>query len=179
MNHDILIVNKAIQVVEAARHQRLRLATVESCTGGLIAASLTEIAGASDVVEGGFITYANSAKMAFVDVPENLLRCHGAVSPEVAIAMAEGGLHRSGTDIVVSVTGIAGPGGGSITKPVGLVHFAVASLTFPTQHHATHFDDLGRHHIRQAAVIFALDFLLECLEYNKEPARFERDKNKQ
>jgi len=151
---------QAAHVIDAARGKNLRLVSVESCTGGLIAAALTEIAGASDVVEGGFVTYANRTKMAFVDVPESLLICHGAVSVEVAIAMAEGGLHRCDADIALSVTGIAGPEGGSALKPVGLVHFALASRTQPTQNRKVHFENLGRHYVRRAAIAFALDFLL-------------------
>jgi len=155
---------RAAQVIDAARTNGWRLATVESCTGGMIAACLTEIAGASDVIEGGFVTYANSAKRRFVDVPEILLHRHGAVSREVAIAMAEGGLRRSGADRVVAVTGIAGPGGATPSKPIGLVHFAVAGLGCPTQERAMVFDNLGRAHIRRAAVLFALEFLLDYNE---------------
>jgi len=150
-------------VLKAARAKNLRLATVESCTGGLVVAALTAIAGASDVVEGGFVTYANSAKMSAVGVSEFLLTHYGAVSAEVASAMAEGGLRQSKADMVISVTGIAGPGGGTPAKPVGLVHFAIASHTQPTLNRVAHFDGLDRTNIRQAAVLFALDFLLDCL----------------
>jgi len=155
---------KAAQLIEQARAKNLTLATIESCTGGLVAGALTEIAGASSVVIGGFITYANSAKMAFVDVPEVLLARHGAVSMQVAIAMAEGGLRAAGADRVVAVTGIAGPGGGSDLKPVGLVHFAVAGRQYPTQERAARFGDLGREKLRRTAVAFALDFLLYSLD---------------
>jgi len=154
---------RAAQIIDAARAQFLRVATVESCTGGLVAAALTQVAGASDVVEGGFVTYANTAKMAFVDVPEMLLARHGAVSAQVAIAMAEGGLRRSGVNRVIAVTGIAGPGGSNSLKPVGLVHFAVAGTGRITQERVAHFGDLGREKVRTAAVHFALDFLFESL----------------
>jgi len=164
-NNNLMI--KAAQLIDVARRQGLRLATVESCTGGLIAATLTEIAGCSDVMEGGFVTYANRAKMDFVKIPESLLTQYGAVSNQIAIAMAEGGLRCSHADKVIAVTGIAGPDGGSKEKPVGLVHFAVATRNsstqiVPTQSRMVQFDCLGRQQVRHEAVNFALDFLLEC-----------------
>jgi len=151
---------KAALIIHQARARGLRLTTVESCTGGLVVAALTDISGASDVVESGFVTYANRAKIAVVGVPEDLLAHHGAVSQQVAIAMAEGGLMHSNSDMVIAITGIAGPGGGTPTKPVGLVHFAVAQHNQPTSTRHAHFDG-DRFHIRQSAVIFALDFLLD------------------
>jgi nicotinamide-nucleotide amidase len=107
-----------------AHHRRAgtRLATAESCTGGAIAAALTDIAGSSDVFERGFVTYSNEAKAELLGVPAALITAHGAVSHEVAAAMAEGALAHSRADVAVSVTGIAGPGGGTPTKPVGLVY---------------------------------------------------------
>jgi nicotinamide-nucleotide amidase len=108
------------------RRQRLRLATAESCTGGLIAASLTEIAGSSDVVERGFVVYSNEAKSELLGVDPGLIATHGAVSEVVARAMAEGAIAKSRADLAVAVTGIAGPGGATPTKPVGLVHLAIA-----------------------------------------------------
>src|SRR5690348_6518081 len=114
------------QVLDRYRATRLRLATAESCTGGLIAACLTEIAGSSDVVERGFVTYSNAAKQELLGVPRLLIETQGAVSSEVAEAMATGALAHSLADVAVSVTGVAGPGGGSALKPVGLVHFGVA-----------------------------------------------------
>jgi nicotinamide-nucleotide amidase len=113
-------------LLAACRSAGLRLATAESCTGGLIAAALTAIAGSSAVMDRGFVTYSNAAKMELVDVPGRLIDAHGAVSEPVARAMAEGALARSAADIAVAVTGIAGPGGGSTAKPVGLVWFGCA-----------------------------------------------------
>jgi nicotinamide-nucleotide amidase len=113
-------------VLEACRRKGWKVATAESCTGGLVAAALTEIAGSSDVVERGFVTYSNDAKAEMLGVPTELLHTVGAVSAEVARAMAEGAVTHSRADVAVSVTGIAGPGGATATKPVGLVHFGLA-----------------------------------------------------
>ena len=124
----------AEQVITAYAKQNLTLATAESCTGGLIAGWLTAVPGASDVLSHGFITYANAAKSKLLGVPEDQLREHGAVSDVVARAMAEGVIASGDADIAVSVTGIAGPGGGSPDKPVGLVHIAVARVGAETLH---------------------------------------------
>src|SRR5262249_30763000 len=113
----------AARVLDACKARKLTVATAESCTGGLVAGSLTEIAGSSAVVDRGFITYSNEAKAEMLGVPEAMLIEHGAVSKPVADAMAQGTLARSGVDLAVSITGIAGPSGGSAEKPVGLVHF--------------------------------------------------------
>ena len=118
--------NKATALLSACRDRKLKLATAESCTGGLIAACLTEIAGSSDVVERGFVVYSNDAKTDLLGVPSMLIGKHGAVSEEVARSMAEGAIAKSRAEIAVAVTGIAGPGGATPTKPVGLVHLAVA-----------------------------------------------------
>lgn len=120
------LLNKARCVLDSCRSAGLRVATAESCTGGLIAGCLTEIGGSSDVVERGFVTYSNEAKTDLLGVPEAILKEHGAVSPEVARAMAEGAVARSRADVAVAVTGIAGPGGGSEAKPVGLVYIGLA-----------------------------------------------------
>jgi nicotinamide-nucleotide amidase len=117
---------EAERLLEACRQAGVKLATAESCTGGLIAAALTAIAGSSDVVERGFVTYSNDAKTELIGVSASLIERHGAVSEAVALAMAEGALARSRADIAVSVTGIAGPGGATPTKPVGLVHLGCA-----------------------------------------------------
>lgn len=135
----------------------LMIATAESCTGGLVAGLLTEIAGSSAVVERGFVTYSNEAKSEMLGVPQDLIAGVGAVSREVAIAMAEGALARSAADIAVSITGIAGPGGGSDEKPVGLVHFAFARSGQPTRHVERRFGDLGRDGIRLASVRQAIE----------------------
>lgn len=160
----LIVEKKAIAVLEACRKKNFLLASVESCTGGLIIASLTNIAGSSDVVDCGFITYSNQAKTTLVSVPEVLIKKHGAVSPEVAIAMAEGGLKHSRAHIAISVTGIAGPGGGSNKKPIGLVHMAIAQLGCETYHHVENFGNLGRESIRYATVERALDLIQDKLE---------------
>lgn len=143
------------------------IATVESCTGGLIAASLTEIAGSSAVVEAGFVTYSNEAKTQLVGVPTELLVAHGAVSAPVAIAMAEGALVHSRATAAVSVTGVAGPGGGSAEKPVGTVHMACAHSGFETRHQLKNYGDLGRSEVRVRTALDALFLLQACL---KRPA---------
>lgn len=151
----------AQETVAALAAAGLTVATAESCTGGLVAAALTSISGASDVVYGGYVTYANEAKIAMVGVPYALLRQHGAVSKDVAMAMAEGALAVAGTHLAVAVTGVAGPTGGSKEKPVGLVHFAVASAD-GTTHVKKNFADLDRDGIRQASVAEALRLLLKA-----------------
>ena len=114
----------ADRVLLSCRSRRLKVVTAESCTGGLVAAAMTAIAGSSDVVDRAFVTYSNEAKREMLGVPWDAILGHGVESEPVARAMAAGALARSGADIAVSVTGIAGPGGGSADKPVGLVHFA-------------------------------------------------------
>jgi nicotinamide-nucleotide amidase len=155
------IARLAAEVVAALRDARLTIATAESCTGGLIAAALTSVAGSSEVVYGGFVTYANEAKMAMVAVPSAQLRAFGAVSREVAMTMAEGARAAAGTQLAVAVTGIAGPGGGSPNKPVGLVHLALATAD-GTQHLQKQFTALDRNGIRHASVIEALRMILQA-----------------
>ncbi|MBN9135097.1 MAG: CinA family protein, partial [Phyllobacterium sp.] len=140
---------KAIAVLEACRARGILLATAESCTGGLIVASLTDIGGASDVVDRGFITYSNEAKHAMLGIPMDVITAHGAVSEEVALAMAAGALQHSRAGIAVAVTGVAGPGGGSAAKPVGLVGFGVALKGQAPQAVRHVFPDQGRASIRQ------------------------------
>ena len=150
----------ARQVIETARVRGLMIATAESCTGGLIAAALTAVPGSSDVLERGFVTYSNAAKTGMLGVPADLIDRHGAVSEPVARAMAAGAVERSGASVSVSVTGIAGPGGGSDDKPVGLVHFGAAGPSGLI--HAEHrFGDLGREGIRLESVRVALRLLLD------------------
>ena len=146
-------------VLALGRSRKLRIGTAESCTGGLIAGALTAVSGSSDVVEAGFVTYSNEAKMAMLGVPAVLFPAVGAVSDEVAAAMAAGVLDRlPRVDLAVSVTGIAGPGGGSAEKPVGLVHFGLARRGRPTQtEHAVFPGD--RTGIRRATVLRALALL--------------------
>ncbi len=123
---DTQLLSDAAELLQMFRLARLKIATAESCTGGLIAGCLTEIAGSSDVVERGFVTYSNEAKQEMLGVPKMLINLNGAVSEKVAVAMAEGALKNSLADISIAVTGVAGPGGGSDDKPVGLVHLACA-----------------------------------------------------
>jgi nicotinamide-nucleotide amidase len=137
----------------------VRIATAESCTGGLIAALLTEIPGASDVFGRGFVTYSNKAKEDMLGVPAATLRQHGAVSEAVARIMAEGAIRNSTAQLSVAVTGIAGPGGGTDEKPVGLVHIAAARAGEPTLHRECRFGDIGRSTIRLASVEAALEML--------------------
>jgi nicotinamide-nucleotide amidase len=159
-----LLVEQARALLELCRQKKLRIATAESCTGGLIAATLTEIPGSSDVVDRGFVTYSNEAKQAMLDVPDETLRQFGAVSAETAEAMAVGALTNSLADIAVSVTGIAGPGGATPGKPVGLVHFAALAKRGPTIQRECKFGDIGRSQVREAAVTVALAMLQELAE---------------
>ena len=151
--------DRALQLVQLYRGLGLNLATAESCTGGLVAALLTEVPGSSAVVERGFVTYSNEAKTAMLGVPAALIANHGAVSEEVARAMADGALQHSRANIAVAITGIAGPGGETPGKPVGLVHFACATRGRETLAVAHRFDDLGRSHVRRAALMVTLDLL--------------------
>lgn len=150
------LIAEAESLLAMLRGRRLRLALAESCTGGLIAALLTEIAGSSDVVERGFVTYSNDAKVESIGVPRALIEAHGAVSPEVARAMAEGALSHSRADLAVSVTGVAGPGGGSEAKPVGLVHLAAVRRGGDTVASELRLGDIGRRAVRLASVREAL-----------------------
>ena len=150
-------------VLKRCREKKLMIATAESCTGGLIAGALTDIAGSSDVVERGFVTYSNRAKTEMLGVPASLIAAHGAVSAEVARAMATGALDHAPVELAVAVTGIAGPGGGSAEKPVGLVHFGIARKG--KQVHNEHLVFPGdRDGIRRATVGRALELLLAAAE---------------
>ena len=151
------LVARAQRTLALFGEKQLRIVTAESCTGGLIAAVLTAVPGSSSVVERGFVTYSNEAKTEAIGVPTALIAEHGAVSAPVARAMAEGALSHSYADIALSVTGIAGPGGGSAEKPVGLVHFGCARRGGPVRHVERRFGDIGRDDIRAASVIQALD----------------------
>jgi len=153
----------AESVLDKARAEQLGIATAESCTGGLIAAVLTEIAGASDVFERGFVVYSNHAKTELLGVPEHVIAAHGAVSKAVARAMAEGAIKNANAQLTVAVTGIAGPGGGTAEKPVGLVHIAAARAGGETLHERHLFGDIGRTEIRIATVEAALRLVLRLL----------------
>ncbi len=149
----------AMAVLAACRAKGWRLATAESCTGGLIAAALTGVAGASDVVDRSFVAYSNEAKMELLGVPEATLAAVGAVSAETVLAMAAGAVSRAGVDLAVSVTGIAGPGGASADKPVGLVFLGVATKgNVRSERHIFPGDRAG---IRHAAMTRALEMLKE------------------
>jgi nicotinamide-nucleotide amidase len=153
------ITEAARTLLEACRTRGLKIATAESCTGGLVAGALTAIPGSSDVVERGFVTYSNEAKTEMIGVPADLIARKGAVSMEVAMAMAEGALKHAPADIVVAVTGIAGPGGGSDTKPVGLVHITAARRGGARLHAECRFGDIGRDEVREATVRTAIELM--------------------
>ena len=150
----------AREVIEEGAARGRMVATAESCTGGLVSGALTAVAGSSAVVERGFVTYSNAAKSELLGVPAEMLETHGAVSEAVARAMAEGALARSKGEVAVSVTGVAGPGGGNAGKPVGLVHFAAAGPAGAV--HVEHrFGDIGREAVRLESVRVALGLLLD------------------
>ncbi len=154
----------AVAVLEACRARGWKAATAESCTGGLVAAALTEIAGSSDVVDRGFVTYSNAAKEQMLGVPAQTLIDHGAVSRQTAEAMARGAIAHSLADIAVSITGVAGPGGGSAEKPVGLVHFAAATRGGALIHAEKRYGEIGRAAVRRASVLQALGMLLSLAQ---------------
>ena len=153
----------AALVIDEARARSMRVATAESCTGGLVAAALVGVPGSSDVFERGFITYSNRAKQEMLDVPSDLLADLGAVSEPVVRMMAEGALANSSSHLSIAVTGIAGPGGGSALKPVGLVHFATARANASVRHRIEQFSHMDRDEVRLAAVQTALEMLRERL----------------
>jgi nicotinamide-nucleotide amidase len=151
----------AAALLETCKAKGLMIATGESCTGGLVAGALTDIAGSSAVVERGFVTYTNEAKHQMLGVAADTLARHGAVSRETAEAMAKGVLAHASADLAVSITGIAGPGGGSESKPVGLVHFAAASRTGRLIHRERRYSDIGRAEVRRRSVLEALSMLAD------------------
>jgi nicotinamide-nucleotide amidase len=151
-------------LLDLCRAKALTIAAAESCTGGLLAATLTEIPGSSAVFDRGFVTYSNDAKTAMLGVPADLLATFGAVSRETAQAMASGALERAGVDLAVAITGIAGPGGAMPGKPVGLVHFAAASRGGRRSQQAREFGDIGRAGVRRESVRQALAMLRELAE---------------
>ncbi len=150
------------ELLKLYKHCGLKIATAESCTGGLLAAALTSVSGSSAVVERGFVTYTNTAKIQSLGVPHSLLNAHGAVSAEVARAMAEGALANSNADVAIAITGIAGPGGATQGKPVGLVHFGLAREHMRTVTQEHRFGEIGRDGIREASVAAALDLLRQA-----------------
>jgi nicotinamide-nucleotide amidase len=146
----------AAEVLAAARAHCDLIATAESCTGGLVSAALTSVPGSSDVFDRGFVTYTNTAKSEMLGVPFWMIEKHGAVSEEVVLSMAGGALTHSNATLSVAITGIAGPGGGSSDKPVGLVYFAAGRRDQPMQHQRVEFGDLGREEVRRRSVECAL-----------------------
>jgi nicotinamide-nucleotide amidase len=154
----------AQSTLAACRARNLMIATAESCTGGLASAALTAIAGSSDVFERGFVTYSNEAKQEMIGVPGEIIARFGAVSEECARAMAEGALRHSRADIAVSITGIAGPGGGTPQKPVGLVWIACAMKAATTQAQRLNLADRDRAQIRHSATISALEMIVARLD---------------
>ena len=160
---DRTIISQAAVLLDACRTRSVLLATAESCTGGLIAAALTAIAGSSDVVDRGFVTYSNDAKTEMLGVPVALIKSHGAVSEPVARAMAEGAVARSNAGRTIAVTGVAGPGGGTAAKPVGLVWFGLARRDGPTVAESRIFPG-DREEVRAATVAHALTMLDRSLD---------------
>jgi len=154
----------ATALLDACRREKLMVATAESCTGGLVAGAITDIAGSSEVFDRGFVTYSNAAKTQMLGVPAALIAAHGAVSGEVARAMALGALEQSLADVAVAVTGVAGPGGGSEEKPVGLVHFACARKGVGVTQVERRFGPLAREAIREASVVQALEMLIAAAQ---------------
>lgn len=149
----------AKRLLDVCRERGLRVATAESCTGGLVAGALTEIPGSSDVVDCGFVVYSNAAKEAMLGVPAATLKRYGAVSEQTAIAMAAGALRNSQADVSVAITGVAGPGGGTKQKPVGLVYFAAASSDGRRLESRRLFGKIGRRRVRERSVVQALELM--------------------
>jgi nicotinamide-nucleotide amidase len=162
-------------LLDLCRMRKLTIATAESCTGGLVAGALTDIPGSSDVIDRGFVTYSNEAKRALLGVKTSTLDSFGAVSKETATAMAIGALERAGTDLTVAITGIAGPGGATPGKPVGLVHFAAAARDGRLIHRECRFGAIGRSSVRLRSVIEALRMLMELARGPKPPAKVRRE----
>jgi nicotinamide-nucleotide amidase len=158
------IVEAARRLLDICKRKNLLIATAESCTAGLVAGTLTEVPGTSSILDRGFITYSNEAKHEMLGVSRDILAAHGAVSRETAEAMVRGVLGRSRVHLAVSVTGVAGPDGGSAAKPVGLVHFAAASHSGALIHAETRFGDIGRAAVRKQSVLQAFRMLHELAE---------------
>ena len=163
---------QAAGLLDLYRERGLMIVAAESCTGGLLSATLTAISGSSDVLERGFVTYSNAAKVEMLSVEARVIEAMGAVSREVALAMAAGALLNSKAHIAAAITGIAGPGGGSAAKPVGLVHFAVAKrismsagqMDYRAIHHQEKFGDIGRTEVQEESVAVALKLLRQAVE---------------
>jgi nicotinamide-nucleotide amidase len=165
----------ARSLLDLCRSRKLTIATAESCTGGLVAGALTDIPGSSDVTDRGYVTYSNDAKRQMLGVKASTLTNFGAVSKETAIAMAVGALEKAGVDLSVAITGIAGPGGATPGKPVGLVHFAVAARDGRIVHRELRFGALGRSNVRQRSVVEALRMLIEVARGPQPPTKVKRE----
>jgi nicotinamide-nucleotide amidase len=161
-------------LLDLCRMRKLTIATAESCTGGLVAAALTDIPGSSDVVDRGFVTYSNDAKRTMLGVNAITLATFGAVSKETATAMAIGALEKAGVDLAVSITGIAGPGGATPGKPVGLVHLAVAARDGRILNRECRFGAIGRSSVRARSVVEALRMLMELARGPQAPTKARR-----
>ncbi len=162
---------RAVSLLDLCKSRHLTISTAESCTGGLLAAALTDIPGSSAVVDRGFVTYTNESKQQMIGVPAPTIEKYGAVSRETAEAMAKGTLAHTPADLAVSITGIAGPSGATPGKPVGLVHFAAASRGGRMIHHEGKFGDIGRSEVRRKSVLQAMAMLTELAETEEPSAR--------
>jgi nicotinamide-nucleotide amidase len=158
------LIAKATELLDLCRRKKLTIAAAESCTGGLLAAMLTEVPGSSDVFERGFVTYSNAAKAAMLGVPQTTLDAFGAVSRQTAEAMAKGVLANAPVALAAAITGIAGPGGAIADKPVGLVHLAVAAHDGRLRHRECRYGDIGRALVRRASVRDTMAMLRELAQ---------------
>jgi nicotinamide-nucleotide amidase len=161
---DLMTLEAAERLIDLCAQKKLTVATAESCTGGLVAGALTAIGGSSRVVDRGYVTYSNHAKQQMLGVTPATLDFYGAVSRECAAEMAKGALGHADVDLVVAITGIAGPTGGTAEKPVGLVHFAASPRGGPLVAHEAHYGDVGRAQVRRLSVLQALAMLTELAE---------------
>jgi nicotinamide-nucleotide amidase len=161
---DPQLIAAAEALLDLCRSKNLCIAAAESCTGGLLSATLTDIPGSSDVFERGYVTYSDESKEAMLDVPKRTLEHFGAVSRQTAEAMAKGALALAEVELAVAITGIAGPGGGSADKPVGLVHFSAAAPGGRLVHREKRYGDIGRSQVRRASVLEAIAMLRELAE---------------
>src|SRR5438477_11750225 len=150
---DADLIERARALLDLCRSKTLTIAVAESCTGGLLAATLTEIPGSSEVFDRGFVTYSNESKRVMLGVPASTLESYGAVSAETADAMAQGALARAGVDLALAITGIAGPGGAQRGKPIGLVHLAAVTRDGRRVRQEKRFGDIGRSEVRRASVL--------------------------
>ena len=166
------IVEAARRLLDICRRKKLTVATVESCTAGLVAGTLAEVPGTSSILDRGYVTYSNEAKQEMVGVSAATLKAHGAVSPQTAAEMVRGAMARAPVDLAVSVTGIAGPDGGTPEKPVGLVYFAAASRSGALIQDEKRFGDIGRADVRKQSVLQAFRMLHDLAE--SESPRSER-----